>query len=248
MEARCFSCHADLASHGHYTVGLDRIDFDDENVLKKGLEQNYGICGIRFDYFNGDLLIDHNPKHIKPEEIEKALHSPGYVLDSNARRWLGNVIEKHDAVIRAAVSGALVAISWALHIALGDAYRFPSIPFILINASAIIASGYPTLRGLMDAFRERKINVHIIIAFAALGAIALLNWLEAATILFVTVMSEAIEGVVGEREESRRVEAGKEQGPTIARGDGEEGSLPSPSCSKTCKGVTRRWIAKHNNG
>ncbi len=65
MGTRCSYCHAETDSHGHYTAKLDRINFDDEKVLKKGLEQNYGICCTRFDYFNGDLFIDYNPKQIK---------------------------------------------------------------------------------------------------------------------------------------------------------------------------------------
>lgn len=63
-----------------------------------------------------------------------------------------------------------------------------------------------------------------------------------------TVMEEAINEAVGEREDARRVEAGKGQGPIIARGDGEKGSSPSPSCSNTCKEVMRKWIPKHNKG
>lgn len=195
MGTRCLSCHADIDSHGHYIVKLDRITFDDEKVLKKGLEQNYGICDVRFNYFSGDVFIDYNPKHIKPEEIEKALASPGYVLESNGRRWLGKTIERHGATSRAAISAVLVAASWVLFLALGDEKRLSSAAFIIVNMLAIISSGYPTLRGLLYALREKKSNAHILVAAAALGAIALSNWLAASTILFVSVISEAIESV-----------------------------------------------------
>ncbi|MBN2452980.1 MAG: cation-translocating P-type ATPase [Candidatus Omnitrophica bacterium] len=208
MGARCFSCHAEINSHGHYTVKLDHINFDDEKVLKKGLEQNYGICGVRFDYFNGDLFIDYNPKHIKPEEIEKALISPGYVLESNARRWVGRIVERHGSMMRAVVSSVLVTISWALFLMLGsDYYRFPSTLFILVNAMAIIASGYPVLRGSLEALRERKANVYALIAVTACGAIALSNWLAASTILFVTVLSEAIESAALEHTRKEMIRA-----------------------------------------
>jgi len=63
---------------------------------------------------------------------------------------------------------------------------------------------------------------------------------------YETVMEEAINEAVGEREDARCVEAGKGQGPIIARGDGEKGSSPSPSCSNTCKEVNTTWIPKHN--
>lgn len=202
MGTRCFSCHAQIDAHGHYTAKLDRINFDDEKTLKKGLEQNYGICGVRFDYFNGSLFIDYNPKHIKPEEIEKALASAGFVLESTAGRWLGKTIEKHGALTRAAVSGTLVVASWTLFFLPGNDYRYPSASFILINALAIIASIYPTLRGFLDALGEKKLNVYLLIGAAAGAAIALGHWLEAATILFVTALSEAIESAA--LEHSRR--------------------------------------------
>jgi hypothetical protein len=57
-----------------------------------------------------------------------------------------------------------------------------------------------------------------------------------------TVMNDAVDEAVGEREGSPadRLEGGKGQGPTIARGDGEEGSQPSPSYSNICKEVNEK--------
>jgi hypothetical protein len=64
-----------------------------------------------------------------------------------------------------------------------------------------------------------------------------------------TVMNDAIDEAVGEREDVPLREGGKGQGPTLTRGHGgEEDSRSSPSCSKTCKEVDERWIPKHNKG
>ena len=50
----------------------------------------------------------------------------------------------------------------------------------------------PTLRGLKAAIRDRKLTVSVLIGIAVVSAIALLDWLEAATVLFITVIGEAI--------------------------------------------------------
>jgi hypothetical protein len=54
-----------------------------------------------------------------------------------------------------------------------------------------------------------------------------------------TVMNDAIDEAVGEREDAPadRVAGGKGQGPTLARGDSQKGCEPSPSCSNRCKEV-----------
>jgi len=195
MEATCACCccQGEESSHSMHTVSLDQIVYEDEQRMKKGLEQNYGICSVRFDYFTGRLLIEYNSGHIGPEEINLALQAPGFVLETNIKQWLGVLLEKHGERLRLVISGVFLLASWTVFFIQGWDYKFPSISYILLNLLTISIAGMPTLKGLKAAIRDRKLNVSVLIGIAVVSAIALLNWLEAATVLFITVVGEAME-------------------------------------------------------
>ncbi len=206
-EGCCCCCQADHGEHVPYSIPLDSIRFDEERVLKKGLEQNYGICSVRFDFFAGEVIIEYNPKNITTEEIDRALSMPGFVLEANFKRWVGGIVEKHGGRLRLISSGILVLLSWVMLLVLRSDYAFPSPPYIAINLLAIVASGWPTLQGALKAARDQRLNVHVLIAIAVLGAVLLFNWLEAATVLFITVVGEALERAVLNRSETEVVVA-----------------------------------------
>jgi len=199
----CCCCQSQDSEHGIYEISLDKIHFVDERELKRGLEQNFGICAVRFDFFKGKLIVDYNPGHTTTAEIDKALNTPGYIIKTNLIQWVGKTSEKHGKRIRLIASTFLVIASWAMLFMFGGQYSFPQkitaltpieLLYILLNVFAIAIAGIPTLRGTLAAIRERKLNVSVLIAIASTGAVFLGDWLEAATVLFITVVGEAMEG------------------------------------------------------
>ena len=199
----CSCCQSDPSEHGVYEISLDKIHFIDERELKRGMEQNFGICAARFDFFKGKLIVEHNPKHITIAEINEALNTPGYIIKKNLGQWVGKAAEKHGQRLRLITSAVLVIASWTLLFMFGERYFFPQqitapspieLVYIFLNLLAIAISGIPTLRGTLAAIRDRKLNVSVLIAVAATGAVLLGDWLEAATVLFITVVGEAMEG------------------------------------------------------
>ncbi|MFC1617566.1 heavy metal translocating P-type ATPase [Candidatus Margulisiibacteriota bacterium] len=201
-QCACSCCHNDELDHNKFTVSLDDIKYKDENLLKRGLEQNFGICNVKFDFFKGIVEIGFNPKHITKEEINQALKMPNYILDKNIKRLLGGFIEKHGKLARLIISGSLVGLTWALLAIFDKAYIFPSLKaqimplnyvYVLVNFLAITFTFLPTLKGVNNAIKEKKLNVHVLIFIAVVGAILLGDWIEAATVLFITIVGEMLE-------------------------------------------------------
>jgi len=208
----CCCCQSQSSEHGIYEISLDKISFVDERELKRGLEHNLGICAVRFDFFKGKLIVDYNPKHTTTAEIDKALNTPGYIIKTNLIQWVGKTAEKHGKRIRLILSAFFVIVSWAMLFVFGEHYSFPEkitsptsieLLYILLNMFAIAIAGVPTLRGTIAAIRERKLNVSVLIAIASIGAVFLGDWLEAASVLFITVVGEALEGAALTRSNKR---------------------------------------------
>ena len=209
--AECCCCQSENGAHEQYIVSLDNVAFDDEQDVKQGLEQNFGICSVQFDFFKGQIIINYNPVHIVLDEIKKALQTPGYILKTNYRKWFGKIFEKHGNKIRLIFSTVLVLASWIMLGIFGKRYMFPlrltaPLPeeaiYIAINCIVIAIAGMPTIKGVLSAVRERKLNVSVLIAIAAIGAILLKDWIEAATVLYITVVGEALESFALDRSNS----------------------------------------------
>ena len=177
MAKGCPCCTGNVKQHKKYAVRLDNVNYEDEQTLKKSLEQNYGICSVQINLFEGVLSIEYNPTKISLDEVRKALTLPNFILDKTLRSVVGTFGEKYGERMRLISSSICVVLSWTLFIIFQESYRIhglqeiTSILYILINGITIFVAGYPTLKLGYQALRQKKLNVHVLITIAALGAI-----------------------------------------------------------------------------
>ncbi len=106
----CGRCRAIYSEHAVYRVKLDDINYDSDSYLKENLQQNYGICNVKFDYFDGLLIITYNPLIISEERINKILITPGFIIEDSYLRFLLNFFKVHAKVLR--FSAVLTSICW----------------------------------------------------------------------------------------------------------------------------------------
>ena len=189
----CCCCSHPHQEHGQYVTSLDGIEYDNEKRLKKLLEQNYGICEVKVDLFEGTLTVGYDPDKITEEGVKEALSRPDFLLKKTLRTWMGAFLEKHTAWIQFVSSTALLALSWTLLFILRERYEFPNHANLIINGLAVLITGWPTLREALAGAKEGKLNVKQLITLAVIGALALGHWLEAATVLVITLWGEALE-------------------------------------------------------
>ena len=69
MAEGCLCCAGNVKQHKKYAVRLSNVNYEDEQTLKKSLEQNYGICGVQINLFEGVLSIEYNPTKISIDEV-----------------------------------------------------------------------------------------------------------------------------------------------------------------------------------
>jgi len=201
MSEGCLCCAGNTEQHKKYTVRLSNVNCEDEQTLKKSLEQNYGVCSVQVNLFEGVLSIEYNPAKISLDEIRKALTLPNFILDKTIRSVVGIFGEKYGERMRLIFSSIFVVLSWTLFIIFQAAYTFQwfqsttSILYIIINGTIIIVAGYPTFKHGYQALRHKKLNVHVLITIAAVGAVLIGDWLEAATVLYIAIIGGALENL-----------------------------------------------------
>jgi len=199
MAEGCLCCAGNVKQHKKYAVRLSNVNYEDEQTLKKSLEQNYGICSVQVNLFEGVLSIEYNPTKISLDEVRKALTLPNFILDKTLRSVVGTFGEKYGERMRLIFSSICIVLSWTLFIIFQESYsihglqEITSILYILINGITIFVAGYPTFKLGYQSLRQKKLNVHVLISIASLGAILIGDWLEAATVLYIAIIGGALE-------------------------------------------------------
>jgi Zn2+/Cd2+-exporting ATPase len=180
-------------SHHEYVISLDTISYKDEKSLKNLLEQNYGICHVKIDLFAGTLTIVYEKAKITEKEVKQALNSPNFILKKTMKRWIGAFNEKYSNMLKMVVSTILFIISWSFFIALREGYELPDLKFIVINLTGIIIAGIPIFSFALKSLKKKKLTVHLLISIAVVGTILLGHWMEALTVLVITLWGEFLE-------------------------------------------------------
>jgi heavy metal translocating P-type ATPase len=182
-------------------VRLSNVKYEDEHTLKRSLEQNYGICHAQVNLFEGLLTIEYNPNKISLEEVRKALTLPNFMLEKTIRSAVGSFLEKYGQRMRLSFSSVFIVLSWILFAVFQESYKFHwsleavIILYILVNGAAIVIAGTPTIQSSYKAVRQKKLNVHVLISIASIAAILIGDWLEAATVLYITIIGSALENL-----------------------------------------------------
>ncbi|PTX58902.1 Cd2+/Zn2+-exporting ATPase [Melghirimyces profundicolus] len=103
------------------------------------------------------------------------------------RGWWHTILRDHGEAAAAAVSGLLILTAWLGQSWLG---AFDSLFYL----TAYVVGGFAKGReGLLALFRERKLDVNLLMLFAAAGAAVIGYWMEGALLIFIFALSGALE-------------------------------------------------------
>ncbi len=88
----------------------------------------------------------------------------------------------------ALISGVLIVFAWVL-----ETSAFMISAAIIYLLAYAIGGFYKAKEGIVDFFKERKLNVEILMIIAAIGAAIIGYWAEGALLIFIFAMSGALE-------------------------------------------------------
>jgi Cd2+/Zn2+-exporting ATPase len=168
------------------------------NALRSALEGTPGVAGLGFDLIGGALTIEYDPERTGPDALIRRIADRagmaaaplgGPPVASAESWWSG-----HGRWIAAVTSGAALLAG----IVLGYAGVAPRWPHGLYGL-AIVLGGADIVPKALRALRGRRLDMHVLMSLAVLGAVALGQLDEAATVAFLFLLSEALEASSLER-------------------------------------------------
>ncbi|MBL8163144.1 MAG: cation-translocating P-type ATPase, partial [Anaerolineae bacterium] len=158
--------------------------------LEQGIAKLPGVTQVSVDFATANMRVEGEigfaELQARAQALGKSLQQPDAPAPAASRGFLGYLLNRMET--RLALLGGAVLLLGVLF----------SIPALFIAATAI--AGYPIARsGLRALLINRDFNINLLMTIAAIGALLIDETLEAATVIFLFAIGEALEGYTADR-------------------------------------------------
>lgn len=180
------------ASVSLYVEGLDCAD--ETALIRQKFKSLAGIVDFEVNLATQKLGVTYDSSRISSQDIIRAVAATGMKArlvrpEIKTRNWWRDFRVK-----LIAASGVLLLMAFILE-RLGLAQNFTR----LIYAASMTAGGYYPLKMALAGLRSRTINIYTLLVIAAIGALLLGYWDEAAVLVFVYTWGAVMETYATEK-------------------------------------------------
>lgn len=174
-------------------------------TVQKGISRLDGANAVHVDFVTGKMTLTGD---VTAEDIRQRLEALGYGLQNTedsqsvvvapegdgAFRFLRYLMAQHETRM-AMVGGAVILLALFLSLV-----GFDNAIVNLIYTGAMLVAVFPIARsGLRTLLINRDFNINLLMTIAAVGAVAIGEYLEGATVIFLFAIGEALEGYTADR-------------------------------------------------
>lgn len=160
----------------------------EEALIRKKLANISGINQLDFDLMQRILIIHH--QHASLSDIEAALiaidMSPEAIIQTENTEL--EEFESNINWLKLAIAGCLAFIAELAHW-----LSLPSWLILILAIMAILVGGFDTYKKGWIALKNFNLNMNALMSFAVTGAILIGQWPEAAMVMVLFTLAEAIE-------------------------------------------------------
>ncbi|HCE16474.1 MAG TPA: cadmium-translocating P-type ATPase [Anaerolinea thermolimosa] len=188
-------------SHQTYSVeGMDCADC--ARHIEEGVSRLPGVTGARVHFATGLLEVEGAPDEkalrARVESLGYRLKDPANPAEEKPGAGAGGFIRFLLAASEtrlALIGGAILLLSLLV-----EPFRLPAVLGSALQIIALGVAGWPVARaGLANLWINRSISINLLMTIAALGAVVIGDIAEAATLIFLFDLAEALEGYTTER-------------------------------------------------
>ena len=187
--------------------GLDCAE--EVSALDQTVADLEGVSDVNYHVMKGRMTVTFDPDRTGPEEIADAVEAAGLRAipwehagerDAEASFW-----ERRGRLLTTSLSGALLVAGFITHwIIHGDVLHvlaaghgagdgsYPLLPMLLYGAAVVSGAWFVAPKAL-SAARRLSPDMNLLMALAILGAAAIGEWFEAATVSFLFAVSLLLE-------------------------------------------------------
>ena len=154
---------------------------DESSIIEKQLRKLSGVKDLRFNLVAGEVTVEYDRALLGPDRLLEEVGRTGMkgLLKGRARPpqsyW-----ELHKNAILTTVSGCFILLAFGFSW-MGYPHKITDPLYIL----AILTGGYFTARKAFMALRTISLDMNFLMTIAVLGAAAIEEWLEGATVIFL---------------------------------------------------------------
>jgi Cd2+/Zn2+-exporting ATPase len=182
-----------------FTVeGLTCLDCADR--VRAAVSQVEGVSDCQVDHAAGTLTVSLTTPDAKTEQIARAVRAAGYELVTESRRaghpipgFIRFILSKREYEV--AIAGLLTLLGLVL--------AMTGVPLgsrIALFAMAIVVGGMPVARhAFQEVWLSRNLGINTLMVIAVVGAALIGEWAEAAIVVVLFSLGEALEGYAAEQ-------------------------------------------------
>jgi Cd2+/Zn2+-exporting ATPase len=172
----------------HTTLPIEGMDCSDcALVLEHGLSRIEGIHTVSASYADQELRVEYDRQEIGQRGIQQSVRRMGYDIP---RMGLSRIFHEHRAIILSCLSGFFLLLAWG-----GDQFfNLPQPVVLSAYALSYILGGSELIsHSLRHIFRERRLDIDLLMLTAAIGAAILGKWSQGALLLFLFSLGHSLE-------------------------------------------------------
>jgi len=164
------------------TFRIPEMDCAEElRLIERGLSTDEGVGELRPDFLNRSLQVDFDDRRTSEAEIRQRLVDIGFAPESNQRKEGRGPQQALWSRRTSTISGGiLLAVAFAWWLVNPASVAIPAVAVL-----STLVSGLPVAAAALRALRLRRIEMNTLMTIAAVGAIAIGEWFEAATAMFL---------------------------------------------------------------
>jgi len=160
--------------------------------VSASVQQLQGVHSAEINFASGILTVEFDQAAAPLARVVALVRAAGHGIEplggATTEHPPPSWWARHRAAVAVSVSGALIGIAWALGAA--DA---PEAAQTAAYALAIVAGGTLTWRRALISLRVRLLDMNVLMSIAVLGAAAIGEWQEGATVIFLFALGGWLE-------------------------------------------------------
>ncbi|HLI50755.1 MAG TPA: cation-translocating P-type ATPase, partial [Thermomicrobiaceae bacterium] len=192
------------STYDHLIVPVQGMDCTDcALTIERSVQRMRGVQTASVNFASARLAFEYDRRQTNLRTVAKRVSDLGYRVDTEEKRpdsqrrqgFLGHLLAPELRLILAAAILAICGGVWSVA-------RLPSVGIAvpILAGLAMLTAGIPVARrGVVSLVTTRRLDINILMAIALVGAAALGEWLEGATLVVLFSAGEALEGYTMDR-------------------------------------------------
>ena len=179
-------------------------------IILKELDGLAGISGVTADYLNNSIRVEYCPHRLDAVAISGAIEDVGFKVMPTAE--LRPMDEAEDGTCsckvcpghesarpRWRVTTTVGGLLLFLGVVLWGIFAATTMPVAAVLAASAVACGIPVARAAWRSIRHCKFDMNVLMSIAAIGALGIGEYFEAATAMFLFSVSLWLEALSMDR-------------------------------------------------